>query len=48
MSDSNDQYRFGEDGNLEEPDDDEDDEEQTNDLGRNNPGMRHLVASDEM
>lgn len=34
MSDSNDQYRFGENGELEEPDDDEDDGEQTyNDFG---------------
>ncbi|QKY21352.1 hypothetical protein B4589_013580 [Halolamina sp. CBA1230] len=38
MSDSNDQYRFGEDGELEEPDDDDDpDEEQTNDFGEEMP-----------
>lgn len=38
MSDSNDQYRFGEDGELEEPDDDDDaDKEQTNDFGEEMP-----------
>ncbi|WP_248514984.1 hypothetical protein [Salinarchaeum laminariae] len=38
MSDSNDQYRFGEGGELEEPDDDEcDEEEQTNDFGEEMP-----------
>lgn len=33
MSDSNDQYKFGDDGELEEPDDDDEDDEQTNDFG---------------
>lgn len=51
MSDSNDQYRFGEDGDLEEPDDDDGDEEQTNDFGEEMPwyetkgGFRRDVVS---
>jgi hypothetical protein len=51
MSDSNDQYRFGDDGELEEPDNDGGDEEQTNDLGEEMPwyetkgGFRRDVMS---
>jgi len=35
--DSTEQFRFSDDGELEEPDDDEDDEEQTNDFGEEMP-----------
>jgi hypothetical protein len=52
MSGDNDQYRFGENGELEEPDDDEDEEEdQTNDFGEEMPwyetkgGYRRDVVS---
>ena len=51
MSDSNDQLRFGDDGELEEPDDDEPDEKQTNDFGEEMPwyetkgGFRRDVMS---